>query len=136
MHDIRPVRWFTKEVGHNFKPKNPIMKTSVKSIVIALCAVALCGTANARPAIAQPEMNGAIAQLEEAKHARHPIEHLERAKHELEEARHNKHGERVEALNQIHEAIEAERHNDHRAMHAHIDAAIREVREGKHDARR
>ena len=96
-------------------------------------------TFTSAPAVAhaaQPEMNGAIEQLEHARKARHPIEHLEKAKHELEEAKHNKHGERVEALKQVHEAIEAARHHNHKAMHAHIDAAIREIREGKHAASR
>jgi hypothetical protein len=123
------------QVQVSFIPNpNPIMKTHIKSLLVALSAFALCGTATARAA--QPEMNGAIVQLEEAKHARHPIEHLERAKHELEEARHNKGGERVEAIRQVNEAIEAARHDNHRAMHEHIDAAIHEVREGKHDARK
>jgi hypothetical protein len=108
------------------------MKTTIKSLLASFGLAALCGTAVAK----QPEMNGAIVQLEEARHAKHPIEHLERAKHELEEAKHNKHGERIEALKQVHEAIEAARHHNHKAMEAHITAAIREVREGKHAARK
>jgi DNA-binding IclR family transcriptional regulator len=115
------------------------MKTSLKSFLLTLSAIALCSTAEARPVLArtaQPEMNQAILQLEEAKHARHPIEHLEKAKRDLEDAKHNKHGERVEALKQVHEAIEAARHDKHKAMEMHIDAAIREIREGKRAARR
>ncbi|MEO6741020.1 MAG: hypothetical protein ABIP20_12260, partial [Chthoniobacteraceae bacterium] len=97
-----------------------------------------CGTAGARPLehAGQPEMNGAIVQLEEAKHARHPVEHLEKAKHDLEAAKHNKHGERVEAIHHVEEAIAAAHKHSHKAMEAHIDAAIRDVREGKHAARR
>ena len=118
--------------------QNPTVKTNVKSIVVALCSAALCGTAGARPPehAGQPEMNGAIVQLDEAKHARHPIEHLESAKHELEDAKHNKHGERVEAIRHVTEAIEAARKHEHKAMEAHIDAAIHEVREGRHAARK
>ena len=110
------------------------MKTNIKSLIVAVCAFALCGSTSVRAA--QPEMNGAIAQLEEAQHARHPIEHLERAKHELEEAKHNKHGERVEAIKLVNKAIEAAEKHNHKAMHEHIEAAIREVREGKYDARK
>jgi hypothetical protein len=114
------------------------MKTHFKSLLITLSALALCGTAGARPPghAAQPEMNQAIVQLEEARHARHPIEHLERAKNDLQDASHNKNGERVEAIRHVNEAIEAARHHDHRAMEGRIDAAIRDVREGKHAARR
>ena len=112
------------------------MKTNLKSLLIALSAFALCGTATARPAHEQPEMNQAITQLEEARHARHPIEHLERAKNDLQDARHNKGGERVEAIRHVNEAIEAARHHNHKAMEGHIDAAIRDVRQGKHAARR
>ena len=110
----------------------PIMKTSIKSLLVTLCTVALCGTASA----SQPEMNGAIVQLEEAKHAKHPIEHLEKAKHELEEAKHNKHGERVEAIKQVDAAIAAAHKHEHKVMEKHIDAAIHEVREGKQAARK
>ena len=81
-------------------------------------------------------MNGAIVQLEEAKHARHPVEHLERAKADLHDAKHNKHGERVEAIHHVNAAIEAARKHEHKAMEAHIDAAIRDVREGEHAARK
>ena len=124
------------------------MKTNIPALLIALCTATFCSTASARPGIAraaaraevgraaQPEMNGAIAQLEEAKHAAHPIEHLEKAKHDLQDASHNKHGERIEALKQVHEAIEAARQDKHKAMETHIDAAIRDIREGKHAARR
>jgi predicted small lipoprotein YifL len=119
------------------------MKTNIKSLVIALSTLALCGTAGARPLVVrpaahapQPEMNQAIVQLEAAKKAHHPIEHLERAKHDLEEARHNKGGERVEAIKQVNEAIGAARHKNHKAMHEHIERAIHEVREGERFARR
>jgi len=108
------------------------MKKTLKSLLAAACAFALCGTVRA----AQPEMNAALANLEEAKHSHHPIEHLERAKHDLEEARHNKHGERVEAIRQISEAIGAARKHHHEAMHEHIERAIHEVREGEHLARK
>ena len=53
-----------------------------------------------------------------------------------QDARHNKHGERVEAIRHVNEAIEAARHHNHKAMEGHIDAAIRDVRQGKHAARR
>jgi glutamate-1-semialdehyde aminotransferase len=93
------------------------MKTNIKSLLVALCTLALCGMSSTARA-EQRDMNAAIAALEEAKHSRHPIEHLERAKHELDEA------------------LEAARHDNHKAMHEHIDRAIHEVREGKHDARK
>jgi DNA integrity scanning protein DisA with diadenylate cyclase activity len=109
-----------------------IFKTTLKSLLAAACTLALCGTVRA----AQPEMNAALANLEEAKHSHHPIEHLERAKHELEDAKHNKHGERVAAIRQVHEAIEAARHHHHRAMHEHIERAIHDIREGEHLARK
>lgn len=114
------------------------MKTKIQSLLAALCILALGGIASARPPqlTAQPEMNQAIVQLEEARRARHPIEHLERAKNDLQDARRNKGGERVEAIRHVNEAIEAARHHNVRAMEGHIDAAIRDVREGKHDARR
>jgi hypothetical protein len=114
------------------------MKTNIKTLLAALCTLALCAIASARPSsrTAQPEMNQAIVQLEEARHARRPIEHLERAKNELQDARHNKGGERVEAIQHVNEAIEAARHNNTRAMEGHIDAAIHDAREGRHDARR
>lgn len=114
------------------------MKTNIQSLLLALAVLALCGTASARPAsrTAQPEMNQTIVQLEEAKHARHPIEHLERAKNDLQDAKHNKAGERIEAIRHVNEAIEAARHHNPKAMEGHIDAAIRDVREGKHAARR
>ena len=111
------------------------MKTKLKSLIVALSALALCG-APAFAAGKQPEMNAAIEQLEHARKAHHPIEQLEQAKHELEEARHNKGGERVEAIKQVNEAIEAAHHHNHKAMHEHIEAAIREVRESKHAASR
>ena len=124
------------------------MKTKLKSLIVALSALALCG-APAFAAGKQPEMNAAIEQLEharkahhpieqleQARKAHHPIEQLEQAKHELEEARHNKGGERVEAIKQVNEAIEAAHHHNHKAMHEHIEAAIREVRESKHAASR
>lgn len=50
-------------------------------------------------------MNQAAVQLEEAKAARHPIVHLEKAKDDLQDARHNKAGERVEALRQVNDTI-------------------------------
>lgn len=125
------------------------MKTSAKSVLLTLTTVALCSTADARTAIvrrapvrpalvqpAQPEMNQAIIQLEEAKHSRQPIEHLERAKNDLQDAKHNKAGERVEAIKHVNEAIEAARKHNHKAMEVHIDAAIRDIRQGKHAARR
>lgn len=118
------------------------MKTSITSLLIAVSTIALCGTASARPFVAraaahtaQPEMSEAIVQLEEAKHAKHPILHLEKAKHDLEDAKHNKHGERVEAIHQVNEAIAAAHKHEHKVMEKHIDAAIRDVREGKHAAR-
>jgi hypothetical protein len=83
----------------------------------------------------QPEMNDAIDQLEKAKHDDHPIEHLEKAKHHLEEAEHNKHGERRKAIGQIDMAIEDAHKAERRRMEGHIEAAIVEIREGKHDAR-
>ena len=119
------------------------MKTSINTLIIAVCTVALCGTASARPLIAraaahtaQPEMSEAIVQLEEAKRAKHPIEHLEKAKHDLEDAKHNKHGERVEAIHQVNAAIAAAHKHEHKVMEKHIDAAIHEVREGKQAARK
>ncbi len=96
------------------------MKTPLKSFLASFGILALCSAAGAR----QPEMNGAIVQLEEAKHSHHPIEHLERAKHDLEDARHNKHGERVEAIHQVNEAIAAARRHHHKAMEAHINTAF------------
>ncbi len=122
------------------------MKTAIKSLLVALSTVALCGTASARPLVAraaahtahtaQPEMNEAIVQLEEAKRAKHPIVHLEKAKHDLEDAKHNKHGERVEAIHQVNAAIAAAHKHEHKVMEKHIDAAIHEVREGKQAARK
>ena len=117
------------------------MKTNLKSLLASLSILALCAT----PAFArtlkpvhavQPEMSQALVQLEEAKHAKHPVEHLERAKHDLQDAKHNKHGERVEAIHHVNEAIAAAHKHNHKAMEAHIDAAIRDVREGKHAARK
>ena len=108
------------------------MKTNIKSLLAAFSILALCGSAVAK----QPEMNEALVQLEEAKHAKHPVEHLERAKHDLEDAKHNKHGERIEAIKQVNEAIAAAHKHNHKAMEAHINAAIHEVREGKHAARK
>ncbi len=108
------------------------MKTPIKSILAAICTFALCGTVRAF----QPEMNEALHNLEEAKHGKNPIEHLEKAKHHLEEAAHNKHGERLEAIRQINEAIAAHRRKEHKLMHEHIERAIRDVREGEHDASR
>ena len=108
------------------------MKTNLKSLLASLSILALCGSAVAK----QPEMNEALVQLEEARHAKHPVEHLERAKHDLEDAKHNKHGERVEAIKQVNEAIAAAHKHNHKAMEAHIAAAIHEVREGKHAARK
>lgn len=113
------------------------MKSAIKSHLVAFSSLVLCCTVSARGEHpVQPEMNLAIVQLEEAKHARHPVEHLERAKHDLEEAKHNKHGERVEAIHHVNEAIEAARHRNQKAMEGHIDAAIRDVREGEHAARK
>lgn len=113
-------------------PKNDTMKTRIRSIFAAICTLALCGTVRA----IQPEMNEALHNLEEAKHGKNPIEHLEKAKRHLEEAAHNKHGERVEAIKQINEAIAAHQHKEHKAMHEHIERAIREVREGEREAGR
>ena len=110
------------------------MNAFIKSVLFTIPAFALGATAFARSK--QPEMNHAIVQLEEAKHARHPVEHLEKAKHELEHASHNKHGERVEALHQVTEAIHAAERHNHKAMEEHIEAAIHEVREGERAARR
>ena len=111
------------------------MKTFLsKSVICAVSIVALTlGTT--RLQAAQPEMNDAIEQLEKAKHAEHPMEHLEKAKLHLEEAEHNKRGERVEAIHQVNEAIEAHRKGEHKLMEEHIDFAIKEIREGKHEAR-
>jgi hypothetical protein len=84
----------------------------------------------------QPQMNEAIEQLELARKSEHPLEHLKKAKHHLEEAKHDKHGERVKALHQVDEAIEAARKGEHKRMEEHITRAIRETREGKHEAGR
>ena len=81
-------------------------------------------------------MNLATVQLEEAKGARHPIVHLEKAKDDLQDARHNKAGERVEAMRHVNEAIEAARRNNIRAMIKHIDAALCDIRQVKRAARR
>ena len=146
-HDFPPAGGLATPIHFHSPPKKNIMKTPVKSVLAIFCAAALCCTASARPAAAraaareavahtaQPEMNQAIAQLEEAKHAGHPVAHLEKAKHDLEDARHNKHGERVEALKHVHAAIEAAHHDKHKAMEEHINAAIHDIREGKHAAR-
>ena len=117
------------------------MKTKTKSLLVALCTAALCATpAFARTLkpmhTAQPEMNQALVQLEEARHGKHPIVHLEKAKNDLQDAKHNKHGERVEAIKQVNEAIAAAHKHNHKAMEVHIAAAIRAIREGKHAARK
>ncbi|MEI7822408.1 MAG: hypothetical protein WCK55_15960 [Verrucomicrobiota bacterium] len=117
------------------------MKTKTKSLLVALCTTALCATPvfarTLKPMhTAQPEMNQALVQLEEAKHSKHPIVHLEKAKDDLQDAKHNKHGERVEAIKQVNEAIAAAHKHNHKAMETHIAAAIRDIREGKHAARK
>ena len=111
------------------------MKTPQFKIILCVLSVLALAGSPLRLIAAQPEMNSAIEQLEKAKRAEHPIEHLEKAKTHLEEAEHNKKGERVEALHQVHEAIEAARKGEHGRMEEHINRAIAEVREGKHDAR-
>lgn len=108
------------------------MKTTIRLFLVAICGLALCGTIRAN----QPEMNEALRNLELAKHGKTPIEHLEKAKHHLEEAAHNKHGERVEAIKQINEAIAAHHKKEHKVMHEHIERAIRDVREGEREAGR
>ena len=133
LHDTGCGNRFTVATRNHSEPsKDNTMKTTIKSLLAAVCAFALSATVHAL----QPEMNEAIHNLEEAKHHERPIEHLEKAKHHLEEAAHNKHGERVAAIRQIDEAIAAHRAGDHRAMHEHIERAIHEVREGERDARR
>ena len=112
------------------------MKTSIIRTLAITTAILGLSAGSTRLLAAQPEMNEAIEQLEKAKHSEHPIEHLERAKHHLEEARHNKHGERVEAIHQINEAIADAKKHEHRRMEEHIDRAIHEVREGKEESRR
>ncbi len=112
------------------------MKTPlIKSTVFALSAM-LLATGTARLYAGQPEMTGAIEQLEHARKSEHPLEHLEKAKHDLKEAAHNKHGERVEAIHQIEEAIKDEKKHEHHRMEEHIERAIKEIREGKRDARK
>ena len=54
----------------------------------------------------------------------------------LEEASHNKHGERVVAVHQINEAIEAARKHEHKRMEEHIAHAIKDIREGKEEIRK
>ena len=111
------------------------MKTSSPRILLcALSIVALVmGTTLAMAE--QPLMNKAIDQLELARKHDH-IEHLEKARHALEEAAHDKGGERAEAIHHINEAINAAKKDEHKRMEEQIDLAIRDVREGKHDARR
>ena len=104
------------------------MKSLILSLVIAVSSIAF--------AAKQPQMNEAIEQLEHARKARHPIEHLEKAKYHLEHAEHNKGGERVEAINQVNEAIAAARKYEHHRMENHISHAIEDIREGKHKARK
>ncbi len=110
------------------------MKLVPSLSIVTISALALTLGAS-RLQAAQPEMNDAIEQLEMAKHDAHPIEHLEKAKHHLEEAEHNKGGERVKAIGQINMAIEDARKVERHRMEEHIEAALVEIREGKHDAR-
>ena len=110
--------------------KTPRLATLVATISLLALPCGICLKA------AQPEMNEAIEQLEHAKKSEHPIEHLEKAKHELEDAKHNKHGERKEAIHAVNEAIEAAKKGEHHRMEEHIEHAIKEVREGKAEARK
>ncbi len=111
------------------------MKTTKISIIIATIGMFTLSS-GLRLQAEQPKMNEALEQLEKARKSDHPVEHLERAKHDLELAEHNKHGERVEAIHQVNEAISFARKGEMKHMEAHIDLAIREVREGKHEAGR
>jgi Small metal-binding protein len=112
------------------------MKTTPLSSILCILSLMIALTLGAGRLLAeQPEMNMAIEQLEMAKKGA-PIEHLEKAKHHLEEAKRDKGGERVEAIHQIDEAIAAARKDEHKRMEEHIDKAIADVREGKHDARK
>lgn len=107
------------------------MRTNVKSFLLALCALALCGTASARAAAfssAQSEMKEAIVKLEMARHARSSMEALEAAKRFLGKAKHKGATEAVEAIKKVDKAIEASRQNNQKAMQSHIDAAVRDIR--------
>lgn len=110
------------------------MKTPRFTFILGILSVVVLLGSPLRLVAAQPEMNDAIEQLEKAKHSDHPIEHLEKAKWHLEEAARNKHGERLEAIHQVHEALEAARKGDRHRMEEHVERAIHEVREGKHEA--
>ena len=111
------------------------MKTSHTRILLCFLSMVALALGTTRVMADQPMMNKAIDQLELARKHDH-IEHLEKAKHALEEAAHDKGGERKEAIRHIEEAISAAKKDEHKRMEEQIDLAIRDVREGKHDARR
>jgi biopolymer transport protein ExbB/TolQ len=109
----------------------------MKTLIIAtIVSILTLGSGFARVRAAQPQMNEAIEQLEKAKKSEHPVEHLEKAKHHLQEAKHDKGGERVEAIKQINEALAAHKKGEHKRMEEHIERAIRDIREGKHEAKK
>ena len=107
----------------------------MKTSVIALVSLSILVLSGRIPA-AQPQMNEAIEQLEAARKAKHPVEHLEKALHHLEAAKKDKGGERVEAIHQTMQAISAAKKDEHRLMEEHITKAIHDIREGKAIARK
>ncbi len=100
--------------------------------ILTLCAT--IGLLILTPALrlqAEPPSYEAIEQLDKAKHSEHPIEHLEHAKHEIEEAVRLHRWDRAKAIEQVNEAIEAERKGERHRMEEHIERAIHEIKEGK-----
>jgi hypothetical protein len=114
-----------------------IMKTPQFRAIV--CALSLAAVSLGPGLMAdQPRMNEAIAELQMAKTAQkgNHIDHLENAKRMLEAAAPNKGGERVQAMQNIDQAIAAARNHEGKRMEDLIDRAIADVREGKFEGRR
>jgi len=109
------------------------MKTPTIAILAAIGIFAL-STGSPRLYGGNSQMDDAIAELELAKNTREHIKHLEEARRHLQIAEKNKAGERVAAIKEVDDAIDAARKSQYRRMEDYIASAIAHIQEGKRKA--
>ncbi len=103
--------------------------------IISVALICCCSSTLTFAAPDQPRMRAAIDLLNAAKTAESPLPVLRAAKKKLHEARPNKHGERLDAIEAVNEAIALATVGDKNKMVQKIDHAVAQVYSGMRKAR-
>ena len=103
------------------------MNLFITRALVVVSAICLFFVPQRSSALDQPDMRDAIALLRQAKTSDDALPLLQKAWKELKDAAHDKGGYRIRAMQEVREAIDAQKAGDKQQMLDKIDHAISEI---------